>query len=163
MLCQKCGKYAATTHIKTVINGKVAEQKLCGYCAAKGGYVGFSSDNFTNLMASILAKSMQVNSNLTFLRCSSCGATFADIAESGKVGCANCYKEFYDELLPYLKRIHGSIKHTGKTSGEKQLTVACEKNTITELKSKLASLVAAENYEEAAKVRDEIKRMEAEG
>ena len=163
MLCKKCGKYTATTHIKTVINGQVAEQNLCGYCAAKSGYVGLTSDNFANLMTSMLTKSIQLNSNITSLRCNMCGATFTDIAESGKVGCADCYKAFYEELLPYLKRIHGSSKHTGKSSNAKQLAVACKNNTIDDLKSKLALLVASENYEEAARVRDKIKKMEAEG
>ena len=66
MLCKKCGKYTATTHIKTVINGQVVEQNLCGYCAAKSGYVGLTSDNFANLMTSMLTKSIQLNSNITF-------------------------------------------------------------------------------------------------
>lgn len=160
MLCQKCGKNAATTHIKTVINGKVTEQNLCGYCAAKNGYSGFSTGPISNLLASMLGQSLQLADVEPTRRCSCCSATFADIAETGKVGCAECYKEFGDELLPYLKRIHGSVRHNGKIRGRKEMIVTDNSDKLSELKSKLASLVAAEKYEEAAVVRDEIKKAE---
>lgn len=160
MLCQRCGKNTATTHIKTVINGKATEQNLCGYCAAKSGYSGFSGGSISNMLASMLGQSMQVKNTSAYRSCSCCGTTFANIAESGKVGCAECYKEFGDELRPYLKRIHGSIKHVGKAPGSKELVVKDDAVTVSELKAKLASLVAAEKYEEAAVVRDEIKKLE---
>ena len=157
MLCQKCGKNTATTHIKTVINGKVTEQSLCGYCAAKEGYSG---NSFSNILASMLGSTIGSGSLLAERRCDCCNSTFARIAETGKVGCANCYKVFADELIPYLKRIHGSANHNGKNPGSKQLVIAKNENTVSELKTKLASLVASEKYEEAAVIRDEIKRLE---
>lgn len=160
MLCQKCGKETATTHIKTVINGAVTEQNLCGFCAAKVGYTGFHSGSLSGLLASMIGQSLQSNASVSASRCKCCNATFADIAETGKVGCANCYNEFGAELLPYLKRIHGSVKHVGKVPGSKELVITENKNSVNDLKAKLASLVAAERYEEAAVVRDEIKRLE---
>ncbi len=162
MLCQKCGKYAATTHIKTVINGKATEQNLCGYCAANGGYASFGNNTFSNLLASMLGQSTAISNTQISGKCSCCGATFADISKTGKVGCSNCYTEFGEELLPYLKRIHGSLNHVGKTIGPKELIMVENANQVDKLKAKLASLVAAENYEEAARVRDEIKRLEGE-
>lgn len=162
MLCQKCGKNVANTHIKTVINGKVTEQSLCGYCAAKQGFASPAGNSLSKLLASMMGQSLQLGSVSSAARCNSCGATFADIAENGKVGCAACYSEFSEQLLPYLKRIHGSIKHTGKIPTERQLVVKPAESTVEELKAKLASLVAAEEYEEAAVVRDEIKRLEGE-
>ncbi len=162
MLCQKCGKNAATTHIKTVINGKVTEQSLCGYCAAKSGYSTFANGSITGLLSSMLGHTLNGENTVLEHKCSCCGSTFANIAETGKVGCAECYKTFEKELLPYLKRIHGSVNHTGKTPGSKDLVVTEVKDTVSELKRRLAELVAAENYEEAAIVRDEIKRLEGE-
>lgn len=162
MLCQKCGKNTATTHIKTVINGMVTEQNLCGYCAAKSGYNGLSGGSLSELLASMLGKSTKLEPGKPQHRCACCGATFADIAEKGKVGCGQCYKEFEDQLLPYLKRIHGSVRHTGKIPGGTELVVTEAKSTVSELKARLAALVAAEKYEEAAVVRDEIKRLEGE-
>ena len=145
MLCEKCCKNPATTHIKTAINGKFTELSLCGYCAAEAGYNSFAGSTFSGILASMLGQSLK---------------SFADIAESGKVGCANCYNEFGEELLPYLKRIHGSVHHNGKNPGNNQLIIKDKSNTVSELKVKLANLVAAEKYEEAAVVRDEIKKLE---
>lgn len=33
MLCQNCGKNEATTHIKQIVNGDMAESHLCAECA----------------------------------------------------------------------------------------------------------------------------------
>ena len=160
MLCQKCGKNNATTHIKTIINGTVSELNLCGYCAAKNGYTSFSKTPISNLLASMLGQSMEMGSKISTRKCSCCYSSFADIAESGKVGCANCYTEFKEELLPYLKRIHGSVKHNGKRVGSKEIMVKNPIDRLSELKNKLAQLVANEQYEEAAVVRDEIRKEE---
>ena len=160
MLCEKCGKNNATTHIKTVINGTVTELNLCGYCAAKEGYTNFTKGSISNLFASMLGSSLEMGSRVSTRKCSFCNASFADIAETGKVGCSHCYTEFKNELLPYLKRIHGSVKHNGKISGTKEIMVTGGGDRLSELKAKLAKLVANENYEEAAIVRDEIRKEE---
>ena len=93
-------------------------------------------------------------------RCDCCGQSFSEIAETGKVGCANCYVQFKSELTPYLKRIHGSVRHNGKIPGTKQLVVTKSENRLADLKAELARLVAAEKYEEAAVVRDKIREEE---
>ncbi len=162
MICQKCGKNTATTHIKTVINGTVSQINLCGYCAAQEGYSGISGGSITNMLASMLGQTMNTGERITIGKCSCCGLSFSEIAESGKVGCANCYIQFKKELKPYLKRIHGSIQHNGKNPGSKELTVFKTETEIDSLKRKLAELVAAEKYEEAAVVRDQIKELEGE-
>ena len=38
MLCQNCGKNEATTHIKQIVNGDMAESHLCAECAKNLGY-----------------------------------------------------------------------------------------------------------------------------
>ncbi len=160
MLCEKCGKNTATTHIKTVINGKVTEMSLCGYCSAKEGYTDFHKGSLSALLSSMLATGVQNAGKIQSGRCSFCGATFAQIAESGKVGCANCYKDFKNELLPYFKRIHGSVQHSGKNPISVKLATTSAKPTIQELKIRLAELVALEKFEEAAVLRDKIKEEE---
>ena len=103
MLCEKCGKNHATTHIKTVVNGVVKEYNLCPYCAAKYGY---TTNSLAGMLASMFGEisSGQLSKHQT--KCSVCGAAFSDIAKTGKVGCSECYTVFYNDLLPYLKRVH---------------------------------------------------------
>ena len=162
MLCEKCGKNNATTHIHSIVNGIVTEKYLCSSCAAKEGFGAFESDSLTNMLSSMFGDALSLNRSVSEKRCKCCGISFSDIAESGKVGCPECYKTFYSELIPYLKRVHGSTKHSGKIPNKAPLVVKSEKDTVESLKIRLAGLIKDENFEEAAKVRDEIKKLEEE-
>ena len=161
MMCEKCGKYKATTHIRTIINGVVHEQKLCSYCANEEGLNLSHQNSLSGMLASMLGEFSVVNTK-TAKKCPICSSTFENIAESGKAGCSECYKTFKTELLPYLKRVHGSTKHIGKKPND-VTEIKFSDETVLQLKEELASLVAEENYEQAAVVRDKIRELEAEG
>ena len=56
MLCQSCGKKTATTHIKTIVNGKLTEYHLCPDCAKQKGYGNIFSSwgmDFGNLLGDL--------------------------------------------------------------------------------------------------------------
>lgn len=163
MLCEKCGKNNATTHIRSVVNGVVREMNLCGYCAAKEGYHDLAHNSLAQMLASMFGDALAANSAVAARRCECCGASFSDIAENGRVGCSECYNTFYDDLLPYLKRVHGATEHVGKRPNKAQLTVAPSEDSIQSLRDKLSTLVREEKFEEAAVIRDKIKKMELEG
>ena len=156
MKCEKCGKYEATTHIRSVINGVVREYNLCSTCAAQSGY---GSNSITGMLASMLGD-MSPQTVKSQKRCSVCGATFSDIAHSGKMGCGECYKTFNDEILPYLKRVHGATRHVGKIPNRAPLIVKPKEKTVEDLRQELARMVAEEKYEQAATLRDKIREME---
>jgi len=162
MLCEKCGKNHATTHIKTIVNGVVKEKNLCGYCAASEGYNSFSHNSLTEMLSSVFGDVLSSGSEKATTRCNCCGASFSDIAETGKVGCSECYKTFYSELLPYLKRVHGSTRHAGKVPNRAPLIVKPKEDTVEGLRLKLNDLVRREMFEEAAVIRDKIKKLEEE-
>ena len=163
MLCEKCGKNNATTHIKSVVNGVVSEKNLCGYCAAKEGYSGLAHNNLAGMLASMFGDVTGFAPSVAAKKCSVCGASFSDIAESGRVGCSECYKAFYEELLPYLKRVHGGTKHAGRVPNKAPLMVKPKEITVDDLRLKLNELVREEKFEEAAVIRDKIKEMEEKG
>ena len=158
MICEKCGINHATTHIKTVVNGVVREYNLCEKCALAYGYTG---NSLTSVLASMFGDITTREAFEETKRCSVCGASFSDIAKNGKVGCSECYTVFYDQLLPYLKRVHGSTKHAGKIPNSAPLMVKPQTETVEEMRNELSRLVAEENYEQAAVVRDKIKELEA--
>lgn len=158
MLCEKCGKNHATTHIKTVVNGIVREYNLCGECAAKSGY---ATNSITGMLASMLGD-MSFPTVTKQKRCDVCGATFSDIAKSGKMGCNECYNTFREEILPYIKRVHGATNHAGKIPNRAPLIVKPKEKTVSDLRQELSRLVAEEKYEQAAVIRDKIKEMEGE-
>ncbi len=162
MLCDKCKKNTATRFIKTIVNGIAKEYNLCEECAVLEGYSSIGNGTLSSMLASLFGEGLHTKNISNETRCPKCDATFSEIAKNGKVGCSECYKTFKSDLLPYIKRVHGSISHTGKVPNSAPLIVKPQLKTISDLRMELNRLVSEEKYEEAAVVRDEIKRMEAE-
>ncbi len=165
MLCQNCGKNEATTHIKQIINGDMAESHLCSDCASHLGYSDMFSGfgiNLSGLFGGLLGDMMPSISAGKSPRCPKCGTSFEEIVRSGKVGCADCYRTFYDKLLPSIQRIHGKIKHSGKVTNSAPVEPAEEttEEKIEKLKAAMNEAVAKQEFETAAKIRDEIKALE---
>lgn len=157
MLCEKCGVNTATTHIRTVVNGEVYERHLCGNCAMSEGYADIKNNSLTQMLSDMFGDTVLPNDN-KITRCSCCGSSFSDIADSGKCGCSECYTTFYKQLLPYFKRVHGNIQHIGKKAIGAQ--AENKDGAIDELRSLLKKLIEEENYEQAAVVRDKIKGLQ---
>lgn len=171
MLCQNCGKYDATTHIKRVVNGEAAESHLCSKCAAELGYNDFFGDfglNISDLFTSFFGDNPHSLTGGRVERCPGCGCSFEDIIKTGKVGCAGCYNKFYDRLLPSIQRIHGRTKHSGKTpeASAAQQAPANEppapENKLEQLNSQMQKAVSEQNFELAAQLRDQIKQLKEE-
>lgn len=164
MLCQNCGKYEATTHIKRIVNGEAAEAHLCSDCARMLGYTGAFPDfgfNFSEMLGSFFSEDAAGALGSGVLRCEKCGSAFGDIVRSGKLGCSSCYRTFYDKLLPSFERIHGRTRHVGKVANEAPELQKSGK--LAELREELKRAVDGQDYEQAAKLRDEIKKLESEG
>lgn len=157
MLCENCGKNTATTFVKRIVNGVATQKQLCSECAQQ---YGFASGGFANLLSSMFSDILSENKQLREKTCEKCGMSFRGIVNSGKVGCENCYTQFYNDLSPYLKRVHGSTKHIGKVPNNAPLAVVPTESELEALRRTLHSLVAAEEFEQAAAVRDRIKELE---
>lgn len=171
MICQVCGKKTATTHIKTIVNGQLTEQHLCADCARKKGYGGLFGGlgfDFGSLLGGLLG---EASGDRNVVRCEKCGSSFEEIARSGKLGCADCYKTFRSQLVPMIQRIHGTTRHKGKTPGSSALRVTENRSQIVpvaqsaleEKKKQLQKAIEAQEFERAAVLRDEIKEMENHG
>lgn len=173
MLCQSCGQKPATMHIKKIVNGQLTEAHLCAHCAKQQGYAGAleSWGGFGSLLGGLLGEVPQQEVK----RCPGCGASFGEISQSGQIGCAQCYETFRAQVLPVIQRIHGSARHRGKSPGGSALRVA-DQNTqlspspkqreaspLEEKRRLLKEAVEAQNYEQAAVLRDQIKEMEKNG
>lgn len=167
MLCDKCGKNQATVHYKQVINGVMQEEHLCEECA--GGFGGFGTLDLNKLF-SAAAKPRRAGQT-----CPVCGMSYAEFKESGRLGCAACYGSFAEEVKPLIRRYHGDRLHKGKlkrpllyqaadgqplSSPEGELAAKTYEKLA--LQKQLAELVEAERFEEAAKVRDQLRDVEAE-
>lgn len=159
MLCDKCKKNPATTHVHSIINGVAVEKNLCSYCAAAEGYVG-GQGSIVDMLASMFGESMVHRPPQKGLRCGCCGSSFSEIAERGKAGCPQCYTTFKNQLLPSVQRLHGKTKHVGKVPANASEEMK-RSAKLDKLKDALKDAIAAEEFEKAAQLRDEIRQLEA--
>ncbi|MBT3319071.1 MAG: hypothetical protein HN948_00700 [Clostridia bacterium] len=162
MLCDSCLKNPASVHMTTFVNGQVKTMHLCPQCASKKNKASsVAGPSFNDFMSSMYDKK-----DSQMLVCDNCGTTLDEFSKTGRLGCANCYKVFESSVLPVLKGVHMNVVHTGKHPGERvKLEVAKEtaKNKKDSLARELKSAVATENFEEAARIRDEIAVLDKEG
>jgi protein arginine kinase activator len=95
------------------------------------------------------------------VHCPSCGFTQTDFKKVGRLGCAQCYETFAEPLQGLLKSMHKETRHVGKVP--KQMLTSQEITArIQQLQKKLDLVIAAENFEEAALLRDQIKQARKE-
>ena len=180
MLCEKCGKREANVYIKNVINGEVTEQHLCSECASAQGVFkqnlnpfqemndffsdfgsGFQSA-FQGFFPELITPSAGKRAIGAGKTCPLCGATVQDIARTGRAGCANCYSVFDSILEPAIRRIHGDASHTGSVPGSAGAEVS-RKRRLQDLKHELKTAIKNEAFEDAARLRDEIRDLENGG
>ncbi len=95
------------------------------------------------------------------VQCPRCGLAYSGFKETGRLGCAECYGAFQFQLRPLLRRIHGDTRHRGKVPARGGEGVARSRQ-IQRLHDELQRAVEREEFEHAASIRDEIRRLEAE-
>ncbi len=165
MLCQECRRRPATIHITRIVNGRKTEMDLCEQCAhEKGEFEFFAEPQFPlqSFLAGILEQGVQAQPSYQPSRtphCPNCGLTYRDFARTGKLGCSRCYDEFGDRLEPVLRRIHGASQHTGKVPARSGGTIKVHRE-LRDLREALGKAVQAEDFEAAARIRDQIRELE---
>lgn len=172
LVCQNCNSKQATLHFTKAINGKKTEVHLCQQCAEENGYTSFfqssqSSFSFHDLLAGLLhgeqpmfEKQENRFTPQEVLQCSSCHTTYEQFANRGRFGCSLCYDTFKGKLQPMLKRLHGGYtSHHGKIPSRMGGNIHLRKE-LDDLKQKLKQCIEQEAFEEAAKLRDEVRRIE---
>lgn len=168
MYCQECQQRPATLHFTKIINGEKNEFHICEQCAKdKGDFMpGSNSFSIHNLLSGLLNFEQPVSESAAAARskqvtqCSKCGMTYPEFAKVGRFGCTNCYKTFATKLDPIFKRIHGgNTDHSGKIP-KRIGNDLLERKKIDQLRQNLQKLIAEEEFEEAAHVRDQIRSLE---
>ena len=161
MLCDVCGKNPATVHLTEILNDQMTELHLCEECAQAKSMAMEQQFGLSDLLAGMAdtEKPEKETDSLKNLKCPNCGLNYADFKKIGRLGCSECYNTFGRYLGPLLKRIHGSNQHTGK-SPLKPGKASKQELDVQILRSQLQKAVQAEAFEEAARLRDQIKEAE---
>ena len=157
MKCQKCSK-AATLHITEVISEEQFEElHLCEECAHKYLYEPNKMGGLKGGESGALVESDEPG--LLNRECPVCGIKFVEFRNSGRLGCPQDYQEFHDELATLLENIHGETRHCGKTPRRLPQNKQAQSELI-QLRKQLQQAVTKEAYEEAARLRDRIRKLE---
>lgn len=154
MLCEECGINNATVRFTTVMNGKVYEKRLCTQCLAKKKQELADGLSLGDLMSGFL-KDMPERQEENLV-CSGCSMSYDEFKKGGRLGCAQCYESFKSSLEPMLSRIHGRVSHAGKVPPA-HMAEKTEEQQLTQLKRDMEEAVQVEDFERAARLRDEIR------
>jgi len=166
MLCQACKEQSATIHLTEISNGQRIETHLCQQCARQQGLSIKSQIPLNELMNTLLSsqqeKKAQNQASISTdseHACPNCGMTLKRFAKDPLLGCSHDYTEFQPELMPLIERSHnGQSCHCGKVP-----TRICEHDRKeierNQLRRQLDEAVKNENYEAAAKLRDQIQAL----
>jgi len=160
MVCELCKQTQATVHLTEIVNDQMTELHLCEACANQKGAQVESHFGLADLLSGLADFSKtQEPEEVSTKACPTCGMTYEDFRKVGRLGCAECYATFRSSLGTLLKRIHGSPIHLGK-SPARLIKPMRAKTELAELKRKLERAIEREAFEEAARLRDQIHRME---
>ena len=168
MLCERCQERPANVHLTEIVNGQKKETHLCEVCAREIHPYGFgisflpqmSLQNFlAGLLKHVPGAEQPAQAEVGGKTCEKCGLTERQFVKQGLLGCGYCYDSFEERLEPLLRRIHGSVRHTGKvpvrTGGPLR-----QAKEIELLKNQLREAINLEEFERAAELRDRIRELE---
>lgn len=169
MTCEVCGQ-EATVHVTAISGGKREDHYFCETCAKERGEFNLFTPTqqaleswIAGLTGMVPAQPPQAGpggmERAADSKCSHCGMTFSQFARTGLLGCPDCYQALREPLLPVIRRMQGANPHTGKvphSAGGEVRRMA----DLRKLREALLQAIGREQYEEAARLRDEIRRLE---
>lgn len=163
MVCQVCKKHPATMRFIEVQDKQSSELHLCQSCAEEKGLAikvvskkGWHADLLAKLVDDVATDE---STKVGPVQCDSCGMLYSSFKESGRFGCAQCYRTFAVKLRPLLRRIHGNTRHVGKHPVGDEESVALTRE-VQQMEDKLQQAIDVENFELAADLRDRIQNLQ---
>jgi protein arginine kinase activator len=167
MLCETCQQNAASVHITQLTappatspdgNGQYAQKHVCEACAQKMSLLHVPIVKKIQLDIWKLVESARQSREQGGLACPSCGMTLAEFRSKGRLGCPKDYEVFREHLDPLLMRMHNALEHAGRLPGIEEEELKRQQR-IHELRGRLDNAIREEDYEDAARIRDELKTL----
>jgi protein arginine kinase activator len=158
--CQACGAKPATVHLTDIVAGQKKERHLCEGCAEGQHLLQGKGLNLSALLQALLSQHVGPQAGeLARLACPACGIRFMEFRAQGRLGCPHDYTVFRAGLEPLLRRIHRSVRHAGKSP--RRGAAGGPDAELLGLRRRLRAAVDAEAFEEAARIRDLLRKREA--
>jgi len=157
--CIHCGK-PATIHLTQIVNGEIRKVDLCESCQLKDSMAAdFDLEPFAKLAEGVVAAAHQQTGEVH--ACPNCGCDDAQLQNSGRFGCPECYEAF-DSILPaLLGKMQPALEHKGKrpVHGIRRQEVGLRES---QLRKELEKAVREERFEDAAVYRDRLRQLDKE-
>lgn len=159
MKCQLCAN-AATVHFTKIVKQKVTEFHLCAGCAAKKQIPSLGELSLSAILQTLIGPHLGPQSEeLSRLTCSRCGLKYMEFRREGRLGCPADYMAFHLGLAPILQKVHRSVRHLGKVPRRRRDPARGDE--LLTLRQLLRHAIQAEEFEEAARLRDLIRQKES--
>jgi len=152
MLCGICKQKPATVHFKQVVNGVSQEVNMCADCARDSGISVTAPLGLTDMLLGIGAKADPKVADEERKACTVCHMRLSDFRKTHRLGCPECYGAFGEELSPMIEAMHRDTRHEGKVPASARAAAR-----IAALRNALQEAVAEQRFEDAARLRDEIR------
>lgn len=161
MMCDNCKDRDAVVQVTQVVEGGNVHLHLCEKCAAEKGIETLVTGPKPPVADFLMAVQKQLPAMLAdSTRCTFCSGTLRDFRATGRLGCAHCYSAFEVSLRDLLRRVHGSAQHVGRAYQPPEVATPEGGSVLSELRQRLRRAVDAEQFELAAKLRDQIRVLE---
>lgn len=156
--CAHCTK-TATIHLTQIIDGKIIKFDFCEDCPHQKEV----ADPAAFSLAQILAAHEDggaggIDPQVLRAACPECGMRLGDFKKTGRLGCPHCYQQFRAVIAQMLPQMQSSDEHTGKRPAAMLERMEHERR-LAELTAKLKEAIEDEAYEEAARLRDELRHL----
>lgn len=165
MQCERCQTEEATVHLTQVVSGEVKKVHLCAACAEASGIDFHDPATLAELIAQFGGSPAGAAAGAGFPvdepnpACPQCHQKFSDYQKSGRLGCPACYDAYGPPLLEFIRSVQGGAdQHRGRLPPQ-VLAGASRVAKLERLKRDLNAAVAAERFEDAARLRDRIRKL----
>lgn len=164
--CSSCKQNEAKVKLTKLIKGTVEELYLCQECAARQSpyQKKLTPPQLDEILMGILGQAKAEGatkiSGASDLTCATCGLPFGSYRETLLLGCSDCYDSFEKQLTADLRKFHGSTVHRGRVPNDAPAQLSVQRSP-QELKKRLQDAVKAEDFELAAKLRDELRDLDS--
>lgn len=161
MLCDMCGEKEACVHLTQMVNDEVKKLQLCESCAVASGLDVNSPESFPEILLGIGGR-REAGAPAPDKTCPACQMHLSDFKKTLRLGCRHCYNEFEVELGPLIEGMQKKKQHVGKVPARYAGKLA-EPRRPADLERALKAAIATENYEQAAVIRDRIRKRAQKG
>ncbi len=158
MHCDVCNTQEATVFLTQIVEGEMKKVNLCESCSKEKGVSDPTGFALADLLLGLgAAQEMQKSGGME--KCPVCGFSQSDFKKTGRLGCATCYETFAEGLESVLDQMHKDTKHIGKVPERLSATLHLDEQ-MKQLQGDLRDSIGQEDYESAARLRDQIRALE---